>query len=434
VLITKKLDDGLLLRPATRADAGELAEFNATMHGDENAPPAILADWTLDLMTVDHPTFEADRDVTVVEDTATGRIVSALFLIPQVWSYAGIQMLVGQPELIATHPDYRRRGLIREQFDVIHAHSDPDHVWQYISGIPWYYRQFGYSYALDFVPSAMWWFKDADPAGPSGYALRPALAGDVAFLAEVEAAATRRPLLAAVRGADGWALELRRRPGSLPSCEVHVLEHTVDGDAVPIGYAVNDDSRRAERVSVLAFELAPGRSWLEPTAALLATLRERARDDPRKPKAVRLVLAPEHPAVRCAATKLSRGPGSSYGFYVRVPDTVRLLQRVKPVLESRLAYSPAAGHTGRLTIDLYTYALTLALVDGRITAIERGPSSPDDADVALPIEAFLTVVFGNRSLAQVDREVADCQVQTDAGALLVDVLFPRMALGPWEVG
>jgi hypothetical protein len=433
VLATVKLDDGLVLRPATRADAEELAEFNGSMHADGDVPAGPLADWTLDLMTVDHPTFDADRDVTVVEDTATGRIVSALFLIPQVWSYAGIEMLVGQPELIATHPDYRRRGLIREQFDVIHAHSDPDHLWQYISGIPWYYRQFGYSYALDFVPSALWWLRDADPAGPSGYALRPAVAADIAFLAEVEAAA-RRPLLTAVRGTEGWALELRRRPGSLPACEVHVIEHTLDGATVPIGYVVNTRSRIRERVLVFAFELAPGRSWLEPTAAVLAALRERAREDPMKPKAVRLALAPEHPAVRCAATKLSRGPGSSYGFYVRVPDTVRLLERVKPVLESRLADSPAAGHTGRVTVDLYTYALAISLLDGRITAIERGPSSPDDADVALPIEAFLTVVFGSRSLVQVDRDVADCQVQTDAGALLVDVLFPRMALGPWEVG
>ena len=85
-------------------------------------------------------------------------------------------------------------------------------------------------------------------------------------------------------------------------------------------------------------------------------------------------------------------------------------------------------------LDLYTSGVSFTLVDGRITAIEQVPSSPDDADVALPIEAFLAVLFGNRSLAQLDREVADCQVHSDAGAILLDVLFPRMALGPWEMG
>jgi hypothetical protein len=138
--------------------------------------------------------------------------------------------------------------------------------------------------------------------------------------------------------------------------------------------------------------------------------------------------------MRSAATRLSRGPGSSYGFYVRVPDVVRLLEQITPVLETRLAASPAAGHTGALSIDLYRERLALSMVDGCITAVDRQPSSPDDADIALPIEALLALVFGSRSLAEVDRDVADCQIQSDAGALLADVLFPRLALGAWEFG
>ena len=95
----------------------------AAMHADDGLPASLLAEWTHDLFESPHPTFRPDRDVTVVEDTATGRIVSTLFLIPQVWSYAGVPVKVGQPELIATHPDYRRRGLVRAQFDVIHDWS-----------------------------------------------------------------------------------------------------------------------------------------------------------------------------------------------------------------------------------------------------------------------------------------------------------------------
>ena len=143
-----------------------------------------------------HPTFEPERDVTVVEDTTTGRIVSALFLIPQVWSYAGMPMPVGQPELIATHPDYRRRGLVRAQFDVIHEWSRAaDHVWQFISGIPWYYRQFGYSYAIDLParpvlglaePPAVSSVAPAAPSPPrppSEYRLRTAVENEIIPLA-----------------------------------------------------------------------------------------------------------------------------------------------------------------------------------------------------------------------------------------------------------
>src|SRR5512136_687013 len=71
-------------------------------------------------------------------------------LIPQTWTYAGISFEVGRPEAVGTDPDYRRRGLVRMQFEVLHAKSEAmGHLVQGITGIPWYYRQFGYEYAID---------------------------------------------------------------------------------------------------------------------------------------------------------------------------------------------------------------------------------------------------------------------------------------------
>ena len=56
----------------------------------------------------------------------------------------------GRIEQVGTDPLYRRRGLIRKQMDVIHALSDSKgELVQAITGIPWYYRQFGYEFALD---------------------------------------------------------------------------------------------------------------------------------------------------------------------------------------------------------------------------------------------------------------------------------------------
>ncbi len=151
--LRRDLGDGLTLRSARHDDAAELVDFNATMHADAGLPGSTLAEWTRDLFETPHPTFRVERDVTVVEDTASGRIVSALFLIPQVWSYAGVSIKAGQPELIATHPDYRRRGLVRAQFEVIHDWSRAGgQLWQFIAGIAWYYRQFGYAYAVDLPP------------------------------------------------------------------------------------------------------------------------------------------------------------------------------------------------------------------------------------------------------------------------------------------
>jgi hypothetical protein len=145
-----------------------------------------------------------------------------------------------------------------------------------------------------------------------------------------------------------------------------------------------------------------------------------------------------HPARRSAATGLTGGRPGGYGLYVRMTDPARVLTALRAVLEDRLARSPAVGHTGEVVINLYTGQLRLRFADGRLEGgvVAEGPR-PDGAppaDVSLPREWLLHLVLGNRTLAELEATVADCLVDTDAGALIVDALFPRMPLSPWTMG
>ncbi len=139
--LIEDLGDGLIIRHITPADTEELCTFNGTMHAD----PGVEFDhtieiWTRDMIRCPPPGFTID-DFMVVEDTRTGRIVSSLNLISQTWSYDGVRIGVGQVETVATHPDHRRKGLVRTQFDIAHRWSaERGHLMQVVSGIPWYYR------------------------------------------------------------------------------------------------------------------------------------------------------------------------------------------------------------------------------------------------------------------------------------------------------
>src|SRR5690349_671093 len=110
--IIRTLPDNLILRHATPADTAQLADFNAHMHmGQDTTEPFLSLDlWTRDLISGNHPTFRTE-DILVVEDTKAHKIVSTSCHISQVWSYDAIPFKVGRPELVATHPDYRNRGL-----------------------------------------------------------------------------------------------------------------------------------------------------------------------------------------------------------------------------------------------------------------------------------------------------------------------------------
>lgn len=119
--LQRELGEGLTLRQATAEDTDAAAAFQAQVH-----PPHTFAEsfiiWTRDLMSGALPGFQPG-DFTLVEDVRSGAIVSMLNLIPQTWSYGGMEIGVGGIGLVSTRPDYRRRGPVRAQMDAVHEMS-----------------------------------------------------------------------------------------------------------------------------------------------------------------------------------------------------------------------------------------------------------------------------------------------------------------------
>ena len=209
--ILRDLGSGLVMRRAMPEDADALAKFNAEIHGDNEADGERVAAWTRDLLTRPHPTLSPD-DFTIVEDTASGRIVSSLNLIPQTWTYEGLEFGVGRPQLVGTEPEFRGRGLVRAQFEEIHKWGAERGDWmQAITGIPYFYRQFGYEMVLD-LAGRRFGYEANVPKLKDGqeepYRIRPATEADLAFVAEIYEYALRRHAIACKRTLEIFKYEL----------------------------------------------------------------------------------------------------------------------------------------------------------------------------------------------------------------------------------
>jgi GNAT superfamily N-acetyltransferase len=434
--LLEELGNRLVLRAARPDDAEQVVALNGEMHAEPgtSGPDEAIIEWTRDLFDLAHPTFRVD-ETTVVEDTATKRIVSTVFTIRQWWSYAGTLLLLSRPELVATDPAYRRRGLIRAQFDAIHRRGDSaGEMLQFITGIPWYYRQLGYDYALDLAPHPTIRAGSTPIEVDPRWSVRPATSDDIAFLATVDSAtAARSSFLRCVRDEATWRLELARRPGALLSCGVFVIEQieAPDGSPEPIGYAVHQNRAWGSQLPLRAFELLPGRSWLGPTAAVLAHAQQCARE--HSLAGVTLAWPDEHPALRCAHTRLAPPFGANYGLYVRVPELPAFLRAIASVLDRRLEASPATNFSGDLHLDFYIEGLSMSFKDGRLASVApwRPDNDDDHGDARMPRDAFVHMLLGNRTITELESLIADCSVNTDVGGLLLEVLFPRMPLDRW---
>jgi hypothetical protein len=95
-----------------------------------------------------HPNVEL-ADLFFVEHVPSQQIVSTLCLIPWVLCIEGVGVRAGEMGIVGTLEPYRKRGLVRAQVKRFNRRlNERGCLVSHIQGIPYFYRQFGYEYAL----------------------------------------------------------------------------------------------------------------------------------------------------------------------------------------------------------------------------------------------------------------------------------------------
>ena len=188
----RDLGDGLIQRWSTADDTDKIAHLlGMAWRGAEDDPPnPRVMEAIRRHMRGDFPLM-GPGDCALIEDTRKpdNPIVACACLWRHEWTYEGIPFGVGRPEDVATDPAYRNRGLSRALFEMIHARSAAEgHLVQAISGIPYFYRQFGYEYALDFNGTRVTYVSlipKASGDGTEPYTLREAPTADIPQIVEL---------------------------------------------------------------------------------------------------------------------------------------------------------------------------------------------------------------------------------------------------------
>ncbi len=436
----RDLGDGLILRRARREDTEAVARLNAEVfcNPETREPSESMAAWTMDMLARPHPTITPD-DYTVVERTEDGALVSAMVLISQTWSYDGVPFGVGRLEIVATRPEYRRRGLVRAQFEAAHQRSAAKgELVQAVAGIPFFYRQFGYEMTMDLdswrgaTPGSVPKLKEGDE---ESFTVRPATESDLPFIAETDAAGRGRYLVSAVRDEPIWRLDLLGRGEKSAVRQAICIIEDRAGDRV--GFATHCVRLTRGDLALTCCELRPGVSWLAVTPAVLRYLKRTAEEmaaaDGKQVERISLPLGQEHPAYQAVRSHLPL-EGSGYTWYLRVPDLPRFLMHIRPVLERRLAESIAVGHTGELKLSFYRSGLRMVFQEGRLEAVEPWQPTPDDGgNAGFSGLTFLHLVFGHHTTEELRQVYPDTSPWGDEANVLLKALFPKKASLVWAL-
>ncbi|KAF9953557.1 hypothetical protein BGZ72_005340 [Mortierella alpina] len=483
---TQRVDigDGLVMRWSSKADADDVGTLLSEAFRWEPFGPPVPAG------TVPGPNevvrasgrrllrgnsvVMTEHDYALVENTRAQPgecpLVACACLHAVPGYYGSVQLQYGKLEVIATHPDYRNKGLVRRLLlEMVHPASDErGDLIQFIQGIPHFYLQFGYTYALRagerriMIPSL-----DLIPKAKTGttetFHLRTVTLADIPYLVKMSTPdrlhrdGTQLGLLfdeAYWRFTTHDVYETKQSIFDA-SRQTHVIVNTATGKDV--GVTVSSFLGQWQWD---LFTLDNGVSFLDavfPVLRGMIKMAKRRYDHPEAPPEDSFIdhlvidLGSRHPASQILGPLVR--PGDLERLYTRIPSYARFLVKVAPVLEERLSRSALMGVSGSLSLDFFKRVegasgrgLEMRLEHGKIISVEDWvPPTPQqrmmearkrlDAGGAARVQrreysaslaplSFTRLVTGEISVDQLLEQYGENSVKDSESRLLLEVLFP----------
>jgi GNAT superfamily N-acetyltransferase len=408
----KELSDGSILKSvADERDVERLAAFNGAIHG-EGVTAMTRA------LILDHPHTRPEHWL-FVEDGDTGQVISSLCLIPWTWRYEDVVLKTGEMGIVGTLETYRRRGLIRAligRFDELLREGDYD--LSHVQGIPYFYRQFGYEYA---IPLEGGWRVEphlipaASPDEPPRHTFRQATLDDLPALVRLYDEAAKALSISAVRDEASWRYLVDSSRRTEMSAETWLM---LDEAGRPAGYFRVPERGFGEGLIVNEV------SRLSSDAALAVLRQLEVLAAGRGKPYIRLNVSASSTLVQTARHWGAHDLGT-YAWQIRLMGVGRLLGKLAPLLERRLAASPFAGLTQRVCFNLYREAFELCFEGGKLTAV-ASLDFTDRPGIRIPPPLVAPLLLGYRSREELIHAHHDVSVWSEWQHLL-DVLFPKVA-------
>ena len=358
-----------------------------------------------------HPTMRLN-DFFVIE--YHDKIVASVNLIPVKWSIGDVPLKVAELGCVATLPEYRCLGLQRRLVNEFHKQAEEQ---KYdlcaIEGIPYFYRQFGYEYAIPLNEETRIRL-DQIPYYESKLNIRPLTESDIPKAMQLLTQSQRKFYIHTVRDEQIW--KMQQQTGLTSEIKFDGFAVEKDGDMVAY-FRISDKIEDKELVlretvdtdyhtgkAILKFlkdigkqrefeTLVANISYLDPLSEQLVTLGAIQRIPP-------------------------------YAWQIRIIDYVKIFKKMKTLFEKRLVTSPYCHLTEKLNFNFRRYTVEVSVEDGAITNIQRLESN-EDRTIGLNPLVFTQLLLGHRNRNELEMIYPDFGIR-QSHKHLIDVLFPKL--------
>lgn len=359
---------------------------------------------------IDHyPDMSLDHVMAVERG---GETVAALILIPQTWEVDGLPLRVAEMGCVATHPDHRRRGLQRILNDGFDAYArDNGFDLCALAGIPYFYRQFGYEYAVDLDHSTG---IDAEmiPEHASSLEARPFRETDIDAASRMLQEAQSRYHVRCPRTRGVWLMQHRTGHYNGEPFESTALIEEGEVKAY-LRYGV----KQGDAAFIL---IEAGMKSPQHAKQVLSYVKEACKRHGLS-KVVSKQFYGDEP------TRTLIGLGGEcvrpYAWQVKALSIPMLLSKLTPLLESRLRDSGYGDLTEALNLNFRKFNVRVIVEHGKAVGVEQNGETRDRT-IGLNPYVFPQLLLGHRSLGELMDAYPDVKVR-DSHRALMEALFPK---------
>ncbi|MHA2379075.1 MAG: GNAT family N-acetyltransferase [Candidatus Thorarchaeota archaeon] len=407
------------LTAETEQDLEDILDFNSKVHEDD---PQELRRVIENL-----PGFGLEMNY-FIRDVDTGMIVSAMNAIPSTWAYEGIPLRNLELGWVGTLKEYRKRGFVR----ALYSHFDSllksgNHDISVIQGIPHYYRQFGYEFILPLgrrvtlSPHLIPEIKKGTEPSFMKMSVREAVDADLDEIVRLFDDHNKRLLVYSMRSRELWEVQERTKKEYENDFATMVIEENgrINGY---FRYGLRKGIKDEHQERVLHVNESSVSSYDGVMRALHFLRQETLHSG-----ACRIELVgPDHNNLCRVSQDLGGKVLRWWKQQIRIPDMVRFLTKIIPVLETRLKGTMFHGLTHNIALNTHRNCYVLRFKEGKIAKVEDlGIQSVGEKnEFRAPSHDLVKLILGDSNIDELNRANIDFLVEGRIRSL-VETLFPK---------
>ncbi len=318
--------------------------------------------------------------------------------------------------IVGTQEKHRGQGLIRilnNEFDETLDEEKFDLA--VIQGIPGFYHRFGYHYSIPLENHInMPLHLISEEKEKDTYSFHLASVEDIPYLLQEDQTYRERFSLSTFRDNANWKYLLTDSLNTEYGSEYWIMEHRDKSEQFYFRIP-----RQGFGSGLILSEISESITY-EALRHLLSFCKKLAIE--RNKPYIRLNLHQDSTTSKMAVS-MGADQGKTYAWQIKIPNTIRLLTTMRPILEQRMENSSFKQFSGTLRLNFFKTKVDLQWVEGRLENVLNGEGECKDT-FSINGDLFPILCLGHRTWQEIRYIRPDISPSSSQSRLLVETLFP----------